>query len=109
MACMIAADHSQCQIQNDKLLLTYVTSGWLDGWLVHTTHRISESQGDDALFLPACLPACVHASIYKEEELIIRLINVHTTRIIMHQHLKMILGILTVVVVVPADLTYSLH
>ena len=30
----------------------------------------------------------MHASIYKEEELIIRLIIVHTTRIIMHQHLK---------------------
>ena len=63
----------------------------MDGWLVHTRHRIFQSQGDDLLFpacLPACPPACMHASIYKEEELIIRLIIVHTTRIIMHQHLK---------------------
>lgn len=107
---MIAADHSQCQKKHDKLLpYNSWLAGWLDGLFTQDTEYSKVKVMIPFSCLPAC-PACLHASIYKEEEeLIIRLIIVHTTRIIMHQHLKMMLGFLTVVVVVPEDLSYSRH
>ena len=61
---MIAADHSQCHIQHDKLhLYNSWLAGWMDGLFTQDT-EYSKVKVMISFCLPACLPSCMHACKY---------------------------------------------